>query len=708
MSKLNLFLHLFGRGLAPLVAPLARPLVVPLFVPLLVAAAYSAPAGAQTATPITAPTAEVLAKGARMTGFRLSPDGKHMLAVEGQGDVRTLLVWKTDDLGAKPTVIGSNSMRIRSASFLKNDVLAVTLWQPYDARIGAGVTKTFINKLLITDLEGKVWKEPLVAGDIARTDEARRLNALAVPTVKNRMPRDPDHVIIESDGLGKDRDLFRYNVRTGDAVRVLRLGENDIEVLVDSQGRASAKTRGGSDATGFYVATELRNTETGQWEEHFRSYVKQRDVVEVISLSAGSNTALIRSSVGREFAGLFEYDVKARAIKSTLFEHKYFEALGVRSFGGEEPKEFGDFDAFTYDGLYGDDAVWLNPRFDAVIKGLAQALGIKEVSQELVDVAKGTRSSVRVYDGVSINITGYHAGPEPAYLLRVSGLAYPTEHYLLRGQRLTRLAKEFPDIDPRALGTSKLVYYKARDGLHIPAILTVPSAALCGPGPYAAVVHPHGGPWSRDHMGYDTSGWVPLNASACRVVLQPQFRGSAGWGRPLWVAGDAEWGQKMQDDKDDGAQWLVSEKLADPKRIALFGFSYGGYAAFAAAVRPNGLYKCSIAGAGVSDIERIWAPFYTNPFYRDRQEPTVKGLSPLTQADKIKIPIMVYHGDRDQIVPLVQSELFVDKARKSDQKVDYHVLKDYAHGPSWTQETMAQQLKLISQYLSAGCGGAGL
>ncbi len=75
-----------------------------------------------------------------------------------------------------------------------------------------------------------------------------------------------------------------------------------------------------------------------------------------------------------------------------------------------------------------------------------------------------------------------------------------------------------------------------------------------------------------------------------------------------------------------GAQWLVREKLADPKRVAMFGFSYGGYAAFAAAVRPNGIYKCAIAGAGVSDIDRIVkAPFYTNPFYRDRQEPTVRG-----------------------------------------------------------------------------------
>jgi dipeptidyl aminopeptidase/acylaminoacyl peptidase len=209
-------------------------------------------------------------------------------------------------------------------------------------------------------------------------------------------------------------------------------------------------------------------------------------------------------------------------------------------------------------------------------------------------------------------------------------------------------------------------------------------------------------------MEYDGSAWVPLLVSQCRVVLQPQYRGSTGWGRALWFAGDREWGQKMQDDKDDGARWMIEQKLADPKRIAMFGFSYGGYAAFAAAVRPNGLYKCAIAGAGVSDIERIWARFYTNPFFKETQEGTVRGLSPLSLADKIQIPIMVYHGDRDQTVPLIQSQLFVDKAKAAGKPVEFHVLKDYAHGPAWKRETNAEQLQLISDYLGKGCGGGGL
>jgi dipeptidyl aminopeptidase/acylaminoacyl peptidase len=128
----------------------------------------------------------------------------------------------------------------------------------------------------------------------------------------------------------------------------------------------------------------------------------------------------------------------------------------------------------------------------------------------------------------------------------------------------------------------------------------------------------------------------------------------------------------------------------------------------AASVRPNGPYKCAIAGAGVSDHKRIWAQFYTNPFFRERQAPTVDGLNPVDRADNLQIPIMVYHGDRDQTVPLEQSDWFVSKAKGSKQPVVYHEIADYAHGPAWTRKIMADQLRYIEDYLVRDCGAKGL
>lgn len=191
-------------------------------------------------------------------------------------------------------------------------------------------------------------------------------------------------------------------------------------------------------------------------------------------------------------------------------------------------------------------------------------------------------------------------------------------------------------------------------------------------------------------------------------MLQPQFRGSDGWGKRLWLAGDNEWGQKMQDDLDDGVRWLVSQGVAQPDRVAMYGFSYGGYAAMAASVRPDGLYKCAVAGAGVSDLTRIRSSLFNNPYTREAQRDTVNGLSPVNEASRIGIPIMVFHGVRDQTVQLEQSDAFVRNARASGQDVQYTVLEDYGHGPSWTRAIAAQQLSLIDDYFRTGCGGSGL
>ena len=656
--------------------------------------------------PIRVPTVETLARFPGMTGFQISPDGKHMLAIQSEGDTRSILVWDLAKLSAKPTVIGSKSTQISRASFLKNDMLQVSMSQPYDLR-GERVVKTFISKLLFTDLEGKEWTEPMASVGGGRSGEEQLEDALSNPTVLSRLAADPDNIVLESGGHGQGRAVFRYNVHTRAATRLMRLSEADNEVWINAAGQPWAKSRGGSDDKGPFIAIDFRDKD-GQWQEHFRSHVKDRDVVDVVATGTKPGTAVILSNVGREFAGLYEYDIDARKVTATLFEHKYFDATGVRSFLKDGSSDKDGYDGFTFDGHMGADDIWVDPKIDALLRGVAQALGIRGIDQELVGVASGAKASIRSFDGVSVRLRQYIPGDVPTYLIRVSGLTWPTEDYLMREQKLQLLAKEYPSVDKRALGSAKFVYYAARDGMNIPAYLTVPNPALCGAGPYSAVVHPHGGPWARDTMDYDGSGWIPLLVSQCRVVLQPQYRGSTGWGRTLWFAGDREWGQKMQDDKDDGAKWLVAHKLADPKRIAMFGFSYGGYAAFAAAVRPNGLYKCAIAGAGVSDIERIWAQFYSNPFFKERQEGTVRGLSPLSQADKIQIPIMVYHGDRDQTVPLIQSQLFVDKAKAAGKPVEFHVLTDYAHGPAWKRETNAEQLKLISDYFSKGCGGGGL
>jgi len=617
-----------------------------------------------------------------------------------------IAVWKSDALAEAPTLIGAERMKITGVSFIKNDRLAVSFWQPLDLRMDR-LTKTFVSKLMITDLQGKAWNEPITQPRAAsRAQEL--MQSLSSPTVLDRLPNDPHHILVVNNIGSNSGDVFRVDLRDFSSERIQMTEERVAGYVTDLEGSLRARLQQNVDATGAYIAAEFRNSQTGAWEEHFRSYVKNRDRIEIIGFSSDPNIAFIASNKDQDKTLVYEYDIAKRELKEPLFQHKFFDATRVlvnpyRSAGDG----FGELLGISYAGPRGDEVHWTSPKLQSLDAGLRKALNLKNTKLALVDPATGQGGSVEYPSEKNYWIAGYT--PDLSTLVvGVDGASTPAEFYLFRNGSLTLLAKSYPDIDTRSLGTTQLVYYKARDGLTIPAFLTKPDTELCGAGPWPAVVHPHGGPWSRDSMAFDGSMWVPLLVSRCYAVLRPQFRGSEGWGRKLWMEGDGEWGQKMQDDKDDGAKWMVEQKIAQPGRIAMFGFSYGGYSAFAAAVRPEGNYKCAIAGAGVSDIGRIWSRFYTNPFFRQAQAPTVKGLSPVDKAGEIQIPIMVFHGERDQTVPIEQSQWFVTKAKAAGKQVVYHEIPDYGHGPAWTRDIMAKQLGYIEDYLTKDCGGSGL
>jgi dipeptidyl aminopeptidase/acylaminoacyl peptidase len=657
----------------------------------------------------TPPTIPQMAAYAKMASFAISPDGKHLAALEARGEDRVILVWKTDELSKPPTAIGTQRMKFTSVRFIKNDLLAVTATQPFDARLDK-VTKTFLTKLFITDLAGKTWHEPMPQ-ERAMSRAAEKIAALATPAILDPLLHDPDHILVISDELGTSGDVFKVNVRTNRAERIHRADSTIAGYVTDLDGNLRARTRADVDTKGAFVAAEIREAGSGSWAEHFRSYVKERDAIQIVAFSKDPNIAFVQSNEGLDKMVIYEYDVKTRTRKEILFQHRFFDAEEVlisQNKGGGDVA-FGEILGIAYNGPRGSatDIHWTSPRAQAIDKGIRDALGLRKQPLRVTDPENGQSANMDYDLDASYTLASWTPDLTTVVFV-VSGRARPPEFYMLRGDKLTLLSKAFPDIDAAALGKTRLVYYKARDGLDIPAFVTTPNPELCGPAPWAAVVHPHGGPWARDYMGWDGSMWVPLMVSRCFAVLQPQFRGSAdGWGRKLWKAGDAEWGQKMQDDKDDGAQWMVEQGIAKKDRIAIFGFSYGGYSAMAAAVRP-GPYKCAIAGAGVSDHKRIWAQFYTNPFFRERQAPTVKGLNPVEHADKLTMPIMVYHGDRDQIVPLEQSDWYVSKAKGAKQPVVYHEIADYAHGPAWTRKILGDQLQIIEDYLLKDCGGKGL
>jgi len=650
-----------------------------------------------TTGPAPAPTVEQFAAFPLMSSFTVSPDGKHIAALQARGEERVILVWDAEHLDRAPTVIGSSQMKLQGVTFVKNDVLGVSMWQPYDAAQGT-IIKTFLSKFLLTDLQGRNWRDPISSFRPRSDDEAEFLKTQS-PSVLDSLPNDPDNILIEING-----DVLRLNVRNNRSERIQRSSERVIGYDTDLNGDLRVRNIADRDAEGLYIATQFKNA-GGGWDEHFRSHVKNREVFAVAGFSPDPNIAYVVSNRSRDKAAVFEYNIATRQLGEVVFEHPLFEAAGM-SINRVQGPNFGEVRSFSYSGPRGTEFP-IAPGYESLITGLEKALNIESHPLRVTDPATGSTRTIAYQTDRYMEVAA--ASQDWGTVVVWSGASNdPGAYFIFRNGQLTPLGQPFPQINPATIGKTELVYYKARDGLDIPAFLSKPPADVFGPGPYPTVIMPHGGPWARDEMTWDYSSWRAMMTSRGYAVLQPQYRGSDGWGKRLWMAGDNEWGQKMQDDKDDGAKWLIDQGVAQRGRIAMFGFSYGGYAAMVAGIRPEGLYKCAIAGAGVSDLTKIRSSMFQNPYTREAQRDTVNGLNPISRANQVQIPMMVFTGDRDRTVTQDHSDLFVGRARGSGQDIQYHLIKDYAHGPAWTREIMAEQLGYIDDYLRTGCGGSGL
>ena len=233
--------------------------------------------------------------------------------------------------------------------------------------------------------------------------------------------------------------------------------------------------------------------------------------------------------------------------------------------------------------------------------------------------------------------------------------------------------------------------YKAADGLNIHAYLTLPPQVALNGRPaknLPLVVLPHGGPWVRDFVDFDWQAQVL--ASRGYVVLQPNYRGSSGYGRKFMDAGNGEFGRKMQTDLSDGVRELVRQGLVDPKRVAILGASYGGYAALAGATIDTGVYNCAVSIAGLSD-PRAFVSYLlestnnmdTPAIVRWRQVLGDKSnwddIAPVRQAAKASCPVLLIHGTDDTVVPINQSQRMESALKTAGKEVEFVTYKGQDH-----------------------------
>jgi dipeptidyl aminopeptidase/acylaminoacyl peptidase len=302
---------------------------------------------------------------------------------------------------------------------------------------------------------------------------------------------------------------------------------------------------------------------------------------------------------------------------------------------------------------------------------------------------------------------------EQTWLVAVNSDTEPGETYLF-DRKTHKLALQYrvrEKLPREALAEMKTVHYKSADGLEIPAYLTLPKGI---PGKnLPTIIFPHGGPWGRDVWGYNP--YAQFFANRGYAVLSMNFRGSAGYGKKFIDAGNQEWGRKMQDDVTWGAKYLVAEGIADPKRVGIFGGSYGGYATLAGVAFTPDVYTAAVDLFGPSNLITLLEsipPYWEGGrqmFYQRMGNPTTpegKALlverSPLTSASKIKTPLLIAQGANDPRVNHAESEQIIVALRDRGFPVEYLLIPDEGHGFARPVNNMASTMateKFFAKYL---------
>jgi dipeptidyl aminopeptidase/acylaminoacyl peptidase len=365
----------------------------------------------------------------------------------------------------------------------------------------------------------------------------------------------------------------------------------------------------------------------------------------------------IVAEVDRDTQAIFRYDPSEHRIAELMAGHP---TQDIRLLPDAEHED--EFVGATTFGMK-PQVYWFEPKRAALQRALDAAL------PDAVNLIGGSRL------GRSILVYSYSDVDPGRWLL------LDTQSMSLR-----LVGSHAPKIDSDAMSPTRIVSYRSLDGLEIPAYLTRPKGAT-GSGP--AVLLIHGGPVARDDWQFDP--FVQLLVGRGYAVLQPQFRGSAGFGKRFREAGYGQWGRAMQDDVTAGAEWLAAQGYADRDRMCIFGGSYGGFAAMSALVKTPQLFKCGISLAGVSDLKALLtsdtdtsesraASEMQRVWIGDAKQQNFDAVSPLKNVRAIEAPMLIAHGALDRRVPPEQSRDMVAAMRKEGKSVASLEFPDEAHG----------------------------
>ena len=582
------------------------------------------------------------------SSFQLSPDGKYLAAITPVNNRRNIAVINLETREAR-AVTGIKERDISGFFWANND--RILCYRDKDGNESFGIFA--VNK------DGSKYR---VLIEPAETQIKGGSRIVRTASVINTLKEEDEYVLVSVPRIYQDtviQDVKKMNIMsgrssmvernpgtisgwitnyTGEVVGAIGTVDGENEVLFrKSQGDDWTKLIKFEDATGgFYPAWISKDAS--------RMYISSNVTPE---------------GETRDKAAIYKYDLENNKIGELIFEHDMVDVSGVSG------------------SLLTDDIV--------MVSYVAEKPGRHYVDQRWADILEPVQAAFPDKIVTPSSITD----DEKLMVITVWSSREPATYYLfdVESRRMEELAAAYDWLDPSDLGEMQPVWIEARDGLQLPAYLTLPPDSDGKNLPM--VINPHGGPRARDTYGFRPD--VQLMANRGYAVLQVNFRGSTGYGQEFDKAGWRRWGLEMQDDITDAVQWAVEQGIADPDRVCIYGGSYGGYAAMAGITFTPELYQCAINYVGVTSIPLLfetmptaWRRFLPSMKKQigdpDKEADMLEDRSPLNHVDQIRVPLLMAYGLQDPRV-VIDHALDLEKELKKHE-VDYELIieKKEGHG----------------------------
>lgn len=568
----------------------------------------------------------------KRTNFQLSPNGKFISFVQKYNGVENLYVM---DLAADKIerITSETDIGIRSSFWANNDeIIFMKHRQPGDSLRLMAVNKDALSVRYILPPEDiKLrWVGPM------------------------RVNKDNELLVSLNSRDSSVFDVYRIHIINCTLEMIAENPGNISEWLPDNDGKIRVAVASDGHTETILYRQDEHSSFIPIIENNFRTSVKPLGLS-----SQKENRIYALSNVGRDKKALVSIDLLSGKEDSILFTHPDMDV----SEGGYSVRK-GAMDFVTYN-AWKPEHHFFNTNIERVYSELSSRL-----------------------DNYAIEITGKD-DDFSKFLVRAYTDIDPGAFYFYDSekQELKELGKVNEVIKPKDLSPTHSLTYTAKDGTEIHAYLTLPKGSRKMNLP--TIVLPHNGPSSRVVWGYNAE--VQFLVSRGFAVFQPNYRGSTGYGKAFWISGFKEWGKKIQQDIRDGVEWLVSEGIANPAKIGIYGSNFGGYSALHGACFNSDIYSCAASYSGITNLYTYLKemPSYYSPymkrFYEMVGDPKTDGdylreFSPVFHPDKVKIPLFIAQGGKDTRNNVNETNIFVKELRKNGVDVTYMLKEEEGNG----------------------------